>query len=316
MSRTYLKLARIVRALSAVADSCCLPLAAVVAVTVAVSRDQVSGPRRLILLAVPYPAGRLSRPPAIGVELAHSSPNPTAAEPRDGRFCQGRLRVYMNHASWPEAVALRSQTVLTGSGSPRYSYGGLGEATHISTRIPAARKANLTIPPPGSGATRAPARLFRPGAGCDGYSSSRQATPGSVPWIRRDRLSIGLRCHPGRGPVRLPRQIQGSGYRTLNLVIRRSRHICPRTVRCGPVCWADIPGLSARDRRFQRLGSSIGGSRPDHVPGVPLMAKGPVVQPGSVGPVLADTCLGGRSEQVNDQRGAADSTPCRPGWCR
>ena len=52
--------------------------------------------------------------------------------------CQGRLRVYMNHASWPGAVALRSQTVLTGSGYPRYAYGGLGEATHVSTRIPAA----------------------------------------------------------------------------------------------------------------------------------------------------------------------------------
>ena len=74
--RTYLKLARIVRALSAVADSCCLPLAAAVAVTVAVSRDQEGGPRRLILLAVPYLAKRLSRPPVIGMELAHSSPQP------------------------------------------------------------------------------------------------------------------------------------------------------------------------------------------------------------------------------------------------
>jgi hypothetical protein len=70
------KSARIVRALSAVADSCCPPLAAAVAVTVAVSRDQESGLWRLILLAVPYLAGRPSRPPAVGVELARSSPQP------------------------------------------------------------------------------------------------------------------------------------------------------------------------------------------------------------------------------------------------
>jgi hypothetical protein len=50
--------------------------------------------------------------------------------------------VYMNHASWPGAVAPRSQTVLTGSGSPRYSYGGLGGG-HPHT---SGRKPNLTIP--------------------------------------------------------------------------------------------------------------------------------------------------------------------------
>ena len=66
---------------------------------------------------------------------------PTRLLPNPGMdgFCQGRLGVYMNHASSPGAVALRSQTVLTGSGSPRYSYGGLGGGHLHSTRIPAAR---------------------------------------------------------------------------------------------------------------------------------------------------------------------------------
>jgi hypothetical protein len=78
------KSAWIVRALSAVADSCCLPLTAAVAVTVAVSRDQESGLRRPVLLAVAYLAGRSSRPPP-GWNSPTPPPNPTAAEPRDGR---------------------------------------------------------------------------------------------------------------------------------------------------------------------------------------------------------------------------------------
>ena len=41
-------------------------------------------------------------------------------------FSPGRPRAYMNHAALPEAVALRSQTGWTGSGSHRYSYGGFG----------------------------------------------------------------------------------------------------------------------------------------------------------------------------------------------
>ena len=43
----------------------------------------------------------------------------------------------MSHAVSPGAVALRSRPGLTGSGSHRYSYGGSGEDTHTSTRIPA-----------------------------------------------------------------------------------------------------------------------------------------------------------------------------------
>jgi hypothetical protein len=59
--------------------------------------------------------------------LAHSSPNPTAAklQAADG-FCQDPLRVYVHPAASLQVVALRSQRVLTGSGSPVSSYGGLG----------------------------------------------------------------------------------------------------------------------------------------------------------------------------------------------
>src|SRR5690349_6759668 len=52
-------------------------------------------------------------------------------------FCQDPLRAHVYQASSPPVVALRSQRVLTGSGSPVSSYGGLGEATHTCTRIPA-----------------------------------------------------------------------------------------------------------------------------------------------------------------------------------
>jgi len=41
-------------------------------------------------------------------------------------FSQARLGVYMSPAPLTEAVALRSQTGLTGSGRHRYSYGGFG----------------------------------------------------------------------------------------------------------------------------------------------------------------------------------------------
>jgi hypothetical protein len=60
-------------------------------------------------------------------------------DPGTEGFCQGRLRVYMNQATTPEVVALRSQTALTGSGSPTPSHGGFGEDTHTSTRMPRRR---------------------------------------------------------------------------------------------------------------------------------------------------------------------------------
>ena len=73
---------------------------------------------------------------------------PTRLLPNPGMdgFCQGRLGVYMNHASSPGAVALRSQTVLTGSGSPRYSYGGLGGGHPHFHPHTGGQKPNLTDP--------------------------------------------------------------------------------------------------------------------------------------------------------------------------
>jgi hypothetical protein len=41
-------------------------------------------------------------------------------------FSRARLRVYLSHAPLTEAVAVRSQAGLTGSGRHRYSYGGFG----------------------------------------------------------------------------------------------------------------------------------------------------------------------------------------------
>ena len=57
-------------------------------------------------------------------------------------FCQDRLRV--NHA-FPEAVTLRPQPGLTGSGSYGPSYGGFGEDTRTSTRMLAVGRNILTI---------------------------------------------------------------------------------------------------------------------------------------------------------------------------
>jgi hypothetical protein len=53
-------------------------------------------------------------------------PNPTAAGPGDGRVLSRPSSRVHEPGTLTEAVALRSQTVLTGSGSHRYSYGGFG----------------------------------------------------------------------------------------------------------------------------------------------------------------------------------------------
>ena len=108
---------RIVRALCAVAGRCWQPLAT----TVAVSRWSCSpsprSPRRRDR-ALPCPA-----PP----------PNPTAAGPGDGRVRSSLSPRVLEPYSSTEAVALRSQAGLTGSGTHRYSYGGFGEDTCTST---------------------------------------------------------------------------------------------------------------------------------------------------------------------------------------
>jgi hypothetical protein len=53
-------------------------------------------------------------------------PNPIAAEPGDGRVLSRPSSRVHKPGSLTEAVALRPQTVLTGLGSHRYSYGGFG----------------------------------------------------------------------------------------------------------------------------------------------------------------------------------------------
>ena len=63
-------------------------------------------------------------------------PNPTAAEPGDGRVLSRPSSRVHEPGTLTVAVALRSQTVLTGSGSHRYSYGGFGGGHRTSTRMP------------------------------------------------------------------------------------------------------------------------------------------------------------------------------------
>ena len=65
--------------------------------------------------------------PARGPRPAQTPPpNPIAAEPGDGRvLSRPSSRVHEPRNS-PDAVALRQQTALTGSGSHRSSYGGFG----------------------------------------------------------------------------------------------------------------------------------------------------------------------------------------------
>ena len=79
-----------------------------------------------MLFTVPGLAGCLFRLAAVRMDSPAPPPNPTAAEPRDGRvLSRPSSRVHEPRNS-PDAVVLRSQTVLTGSGSHRYSYGGFG----------------------------------------------------------------------------------------------------------------------------------------------------------------------------------------------
>ena len=54
------------------------------------------------------------------------SPNPIAPEPGDGRVRSRPSSRVHELCTFTEAVALRSQTVLTGSGSHRSCYGGFG----------------------------------------------------------------------------------------------------------------------------------------------------------------------------------------------
>lgn len=134
-------------------------------------------PRRLVPPSSPTCPGT----PAAPFQLEHHQdglppllpparplPNPGT----DGSH-QGRLCVYMNHAPSTEAVALRPQTGLTGPGSHRYSYAGLGKATSISHphngchqplifRYRLARRRSFTGPGPGPQETDACGRGLLP----------------------------------------------------------------------------------------------------------------------------------------------------------
>ena len=75
----------------------------------------------LVTTSGPFPGAVTSPCPA-----QTPPPNPIAAEPGDGRvLSRPPSRVHEPPTS-PEAVALRPQTALTGSGSHRSSYGGFG----------------------------------------------------------------------------------------------------------------------------------------------------------------------------------------------
>src|SRR5208282_3442634 len=64
--------------------------------------------------------------------------NPTAAGPGDGRVRSRPSSRVHEPCTFTEAVVLRLQTSLTGSGRHGYSYGGFGGGHPASTRIPAA----------------------------------------------------------------------------------------------------------------------------------------------------------------------------------
>ncbi len=88
--------------------------------------DPLCRPRSSRVYPVTTSIGLAGRMSAL-VDSPTPPPNPTAAKLQAAYgFCQDPLRVYVHPAPSPQVVALRSQRVLTGSGSPVSSYGGLG----------------------------------------------------------------------------------------------------------------------------------------------------------------------------------------------
>ena len=91
--------------------------------------DRYTGPRTT---AAPRRPGARHHPRAFprrwdrAPSCSDPSPDPTAAEPGDGRVRSRPSSRVHEPCTFTEAVALRSQTVLTGSGSYRISYGGFG----------------------------------------------------------------------------------------------------------------------------------------------------------------------------------------------
>ena len=151
-----------------------------------------------LLLLSPLPSVGVAAPgPAQTLPRTRPLPNPGT----DG-FCQGRLRVYINQAPLRGAVALRSQTGLTGSGSHRSSYGGFGGGhppfhPHTACRQPNPYTGRVSAVLPsarpwssGNGVWGVPRRFAKGGALCacgvirQGAQLPGTGVRGGVGWVR------------------------------------------------------------------------------------------------------------------------------------
>ena len=92
----------------------------------AVSRPSAHDARHLRALVLVTTLGLSTGPATAPCPAQTPPPNPTAAGPGDGRVQSRPSSRVHEPGTLTEAVALRSQTVLTGSGSHRSSYGGFG----------------------------------------------------------------------------------------------------------------------------------------------------------------------------------------------
>ena len=112
----------------------------------AVSRPSAHDARHLRALVLVTTLSPSTGPATAPCPAQTPPPNPTAAEPGDGRVLSRPSSRVHEPGTLTEAVALRSQTVLTGSGSHRSSYGGFGgghphfhpHAPDLQIRYPAA----------------------------------------------------------------------------------------------------------------------------------------------------------------------------------
>ena len=92
----------------------------------AVSRPSAHDAWHLRALVLVTTLGPSTGPATAPCPAQTPPPNPTAAGPGDGRVLSRPSSRVHEPGTLTEAVALRSQTVLTGSGSHRSSYGGFG----------------------------------------------------------------------------------------------------------------------------------------------------------------------------------------------
>ena len=148
--------------------------------------------------------------------------NPTAAGPGDGRVrSRPSWRVH-EPCSSPEAVALRSQTGLTGSGSHRYSYGGFGGGHphfHSHARPPVTRLPYEPTVLTDHDSSEVPLPPVTCGDGVEPSSQLRL-----IPRMSRARemYRSGTRTvGPGSCPIRPVRRCDGSRTSRTDLVCRR-----------------------------------------------------------------------------------------------